>query len=75
MNQRRGKINIEDGAEEHKMYEQSQNKEEQHIQCDQLVFEEKERKVSNMKYLNNTVRQYAINCQDQVHGSVFQVSL
>lgn len=34
-----------------------------------------ERKLSNMKHLTNTVRQYAINCQDQIHGSVFQASL
>ena len=34
-----------------------------------------EGKLSNMKlHLNNTVRQYAINCQDQVHGN-FQDSL
>lgn len=31
MNQRRGKINVKDGGEEHKMHKQSQSKKQQHI--------------------------------------------
>lgn len=41
MNQRRCKINVKDGGEEHKMYKQSQSKKQQHVQNEQPAREAK----------------------------------